>query len=285
MMSPRAFDLPGSAALLVAMWSGFELLVCCVGLDSSVDSNAGAVVATIVVVFCAIGLFAAWLFGATWLLIGARPIANATISMVDSSEFQALVNRDRRFRLGILFVVVSEMAVLVISTDGGPLCVRLFIAMAIPCLAWVAVYRQITGRRIAKHEPQRGASLDIRGIMLVTVVIAVASSVCRGTNKLESDTLALAVIVGAAGGLMWMSVILWMFNRRRRWFFLSLLGLFFPIGIVAQTVLTRRSFGTDLVNDAVVVSLALYVHAVVYFGILRASDYRLGLDTSPSNLR
>lgn len=121
--------------------------------------------------------------------------------------------------------------------------------------------------------------------MLVTVVIAVASSVCRSTEDFEPEALALAVAFVAAVGLMWLSVILWMLHRKRRWFLLSLFAALLAIGIVAQAMLIRRSLGPDLVDQAVVGSFALYVHAVVYFGALRASDYRLGLDTSPSNLR
>ncbi len=282
-MNERSLRLPGSATLLVVMWSSFELLVCCVGLDSYL--NSGAAIGLFLVSFCLAGLFAGWLFVVTWLLLGARPTVNSMVPMIEATEFRALLIRDRCFRSAILCVVTAQMMLLVLSTHNGRWCVGLLIAGSVPCLAWPTVYRQITGRRIGKYAPQVAASLDIRGIMLVTIVIAVASSVCRGTENSEPEALVLAVAFGAAVGLMWLGVMLWMLHRRRRWFLLSVLGAWLPIGIVAQAMLMKRSLGPDLVDQAVVGSLTLYVHAVVYFGTLRASDYRLGLDTSPSNLR
>lgn len=152
-MNERSLRLPGSATLLVGMWSSFELLVCCVGLDSYL--NASAAIGWFLVPFCLAGLFAGWLFVVTWLLLGARPTANSMVPVIEATEFKALLIRDRWFRLAILSVVAAQMMLLVISTQNGRWCVGLLIAGAIPCLAWPTVYRQITGRRIGRYAPPR----------------------------------------------------------------------------------------------------------------------------------
>jgi hypothetical protein len=284
-MSPPAFQLPGSAFMLVAMWSSVELLVCIAELDPYVEARVDGAAESVVLPFCIAGLISGWLFVLTWLLLGARPKANLIIPVIDTIEFNVIMNRDRLFRVAILVVIVAEMTLLSFSTIHGQWLLGIFVAFAIPCLAWPTIYRQITGRRIARYEQQVGASLDIRGIILVTVLIATATSLCRDSESLEPETLMLAIALGTSIGMVWLSVALWMLNRRRRWFLLSVLSSWLPVAVMAIFSLSQRILGPDLVGEAVVATLAICIHAAVYFGTLRASDYRLGLDTSSPNLR
>ncbi len=266
-MNIRQFELPLSAMKIVGLWSAFDLLIVCMGLDDSIaatgDWDGGVHPLPL---FCG-GLFACWLMVATWWIIGGRPGS--------ADDEQELLERDRVFRLVILSIVAVEMGTLVVATAAGARLLGYYLLGAMCVIVFTAIYRQVTARRIGKDAAQRGASLDIQGLMVLTFAVAIISSICRNTIDTQTAQFFLTLAFGVGVGVTWLSLMLWMLARRWIWFATSVLFIAAQTSFAAYLTVRSPAFADGTAVVVLMGSLGFYMHAIVFFAALRAADYRL----------
>jgi hypothetical protein len=144
-----------------------------------------------------------------------------------------------------------------------------------------ALQRQLTGRPI-RHRPDLSipdasptSSLGVRGLMVLTFCIAAAIGAARKMSGGDLVPLYPPAAMGILGGLVWVSMVLSMIGRKRRYLPVAI-GLTVVEAVAAgQWILFSPAADIIPVESVILFIVSTRVAGWVYLSVMRASGYRI----------
>tara|TARA_R110002049_G_scaffold2750_2_gene21320 strand:- start:3287 stop:4204 length:918 start_codon:yes stop_codon:yes gene_type:complete len=257
---------PWTVFSIVAMWTLLELgavIIYKAGAPNG-QRNPDAVFALLLG-----GISAGVMFMSTWWILGARPVDP------DDSRFVVALRADRIFRVFLLLIALVSLFVATSLIDRSAAILGHSLAVISVAMVFPIMYRQITGRRIAKCRPQQKSAFDIRGLMLVTFAMASAGAMASVDGVYRSETFAIAAAFGVTFGLVWFALMGMLMKHPYIWVVFSLFGLALNSAIIAGVGILGPYGPDKTVAILAPLTAGLYLHGLMYWFVTRTADYRL----------
>ncbi|MEM9367923.1 MAG: hypothetical protein AAGD07_18170 [Planctomycetota bacterium] len=206
-------------------------------------------------------LAAGWILVPQWWLTG-------DCQTEDADESRRL---RWRFRWGITTVLMLQMILVGTKPHGGPLLGQ-FLVWAVFTLSGLLLYRQLTGRLLSLNATQRAAAFDIRGLMALTTIVAMALAVAIWVMPIDTARFQITMLVGVLCAPTWLAMNLWLLGGRWPMLLISLVMIPVTIALSLAAVYGNAAFDTEQSYATLAAMIALFAQSLLYLGLGRATD-------------